>query len=141
MPNEKPRHVILFDGICALCHGFVRWTVRRDRRGRFAFAPLQGPTARAVLARHPETSGADSLVLVLAAGTLDERVLVRSEAVMAAGRELGGVWRALVGLASALPQRWRDRMYDFVAARRYRAFGKYDACPLPPPSARARFLE
>jgi predicted DCC family thiol-disulfide oxidoreductase YuxK len=141
LPNDNPRHVILFDGLCALCHGFVRWMLRRDRRGHFAFAPLQGPTAMAVLARHTQLTGADSLVLVLSVGSTAERALLRSEAVIAAGRELGGAWRVMASLASVVPRRWRDRMYDFVAARRYRTFGQYDACPLPPPAARVRFLE
>jgi predicted DCC family thiol-disulfide oxidoreductase YuxK len=131
----------VYDGLCALCHWFARWTLRQDGRGRFSFAPLQGPTAEAVLRRHPHAAGIDSLLLVLWAGTPDERVLVRSGAVIAAGRELGGVWRALAAIASLVPRRAGDAMYDFVARRRYRTFGKYEVCPVPPPASRARFLE
>jgi predicted DCC family thiol-disulfide oxidoreductase YuxK len=140
LPNGT-RHLVVFDGLCALCHWFVRWTLARDRSARFSFAPLQGPMGQAVLRRHPRAGGVDSLLLVLRAGTQAERVLVRSDAVIAAGRELGGLWRAMAAIASLIPRRGRDAMYDFVARRRYRTFGKYDVCPLPPPASRARFLE
>ncbi|MCX6629737.1 MAG: DCC1-like thiol-disulfide oxidoreductase family protein, partial [Candidatus Solibacter sp.] len=43
---EATRSVILFDGVCPLCCGFVRFVLRRDPAGRFAFAPLESQFAR-----------------------------------------------------------------------------------------------
>ena len=140
-PNESPAHLLVFDGVCGLCHALVRWTARHDRRGVFAFAPLQGLTARAIAARHPVAAVTDSILVVLAPGSRSERVLVRSDAVLAVGRELGGVWRALSALGAVVPRAIRDAVYDFVAARRYRMFGRYESCPLPPAWARDRFLD
>ncbi|MBN7297915.1 thiol-disulfide oxidoreductase, partial [Mycobacteroides abscessus subsp. abscessus] len=31
-------------------------------------------------------------------------------------------------------------LYRLVARTRYRVFGRYDTCPVPPPEVRARFL-
>jgi len=39
---ERPRHpVVLFDGVCKMCSGGVRWIIRHDPQGIFHFAPLQ----------------------------------------------------------------------------------------------------
>ena len=62
------------------------------------------------------------------------------DAVIAIGRGLGFPWSiAVIGLA--LPRCWRDWAYDFIAARRYRWFGRNESCLLPTPDLRARFLE
>jgi predicted DCC family thiol-disulfide oxidoreductase YuxK len=37
------RHVILFDGVCDLCHSGVAWIRARDRAGAFEFLPFQSP--------------------------------------------------------------------------------------------------
>ena len=37
--------IVLFDGVCNLCNGFVRFVIARDPATRFQFAPLQSETA------------------------------------------------------------------------------------------------
>jgi predicted DCC family thiol-disulfide oxidoreductase YuxK len=54
------RPVILFDGVCHLCNGFVQFVLRRDARNRFAFAPLQSDFAHERLGQR----SLDSIVLV-----------------------------------------------------------------------------
>jgi predicted DCC family thiol-disulfide oxidoreductase YuxK len=69
-----------------------------------------------------------------------ERVWVKSDAVLRIARYLGGVaWGVL--LLAAAPRRVRDAMYDAFARRRYRLFGRAATCLVPPPGARARFLD
>lgn len=139
-PNDLPARLLLYDGHCALCNGAVRALLRIDRRGRIAFAPLHGSAARAILARHPALRGVDSLLYVRDAGRAAERVLVRSEAAIAAGEDAGGWTRGVAALARLVPRALRDAIYDRVARVRYQAFGRHDECPLPPASARDRFL-
>ena len=45
------------------------------------------------------------------------------------------------GVARVLPRALRDRAYDVVARNRYRWFGRYDQCALPPPHVRERFID
>ena len=46
------RHdLILYDGVCPLCNGFVRFVVRRDRTGRFRFVSVQSELGQAILSR------------------------------------------------------------------------------------------
>jgi predicted DCC family thiol-disulfide oxidoreductase YuxK len=70
-----------------------------------------------------------------------ERVLQRSDAILRAGRELGGFWSASAAACKVIPRALRDVIYRFVARIRYRVFGKYDTCMLPQPNQRSRFLD
>jgi predicted DCC family thiol-disulfide oxidoreductase YuxK len=136
--------VVLYDGVCGLCDRFVQLVLARDRRGQFRFAPLQGPFAAAVLARHGITSAGDpdTIVLVENPGTAAERLRFRSDAALTVLAGLGGAWR-LTGLLHAIPRFARDAVYDLVARVRYRVFGRLDVCRVPPLGAGPpeRFIE
>ena len=45
------RALLLYDGVCALCHGMVKFLIKRDRRDRFRYAPLQSELGREMLGR------------------------------------------------------------------------------------------
>jgi predicted DCC family thiol-disulfide oxidoreductase YuxK len=126
-----------------LCDGSMRWLLAHDRKRRLLFAPLQGETTRAVVARHAEVQDSlDSLTTVVYVrdfGAPSERVYLRSDAALVILRDLGGGYRALAALR-LLPRGLRDRVYDWVASHRYRWFGKLDACRLPGPGENERFL-
>lgn len=135
------RPVLLYDGVCGFCDLTVQWVLRADRRELFRFAPLQGEYAAGVLARHPELDGIDSLVLVEPTRSgVGERSSVRSEGALRVASLLGGAWKA-VQVLRILPRPLRDSVYDAFARRRYRLFGRYDACSVPPPEVRERFLD
>jgi predicted DCC family thiol-disulfide oxidoreductase YuxK len=132
--------LLLYDGFCALCDGTVKFLLRIDRRGALRYAPLAGETAAAIAARRPEIRQVDSVALVSADDDGGERVALRSAAVVGALRAVGGGWRLAAALLALVPRPLRDWGYDFVARRRKRWFGELEACPLPPPAARSRFL-
>jgi predicted DCC family thiol-disulfide oxidoreductase YuxK len=138
--SEKTAPVLLYDGVCGVCNRAVRTVLRFDRDGSLRFAALDSDVARAILARHPAIKDVDSVVFVDEPGRPGERVAVRSEAALRVVDYLGGPWTALKA-ARALPAPVRDWLYDRFAAVRYRAFGKYDSCPIPPQEVRARFLD
>ncbi len=131
--------VLLYDGVCGFCNKTVQMILDRDRRGLMRFAALQSDYGRAVVARHPELRGVDSVVYVEPAAG-GERVYVRSDAALKVASYLGGLWKVLLA-ARLVPRVLRDYFYDLFARNRYRFFGKYDACLLPPPEVRARFLD
>lgn len=131
--------VLLYDGVCGFCNKTVQMILDRDRRGEMRFAALQSDYGRAVVSRHPELAGVDSVVLVEREGG-GERVHVRSGAALRVASYLGGWWKLFL-VARAVPAPVRDFFYNLVARYRYRFFGRYDACPLPTPEVRARFLD
>lgn len=138
--QDLPGPVLLYDGACGFCGTAVRLVLRHDRRGTLRFAALGGAYARAVVGRHPELEGSDSMVwLEPPAGGLPERVLVRSAAALRVARYLGGPWRLLLAGWLA-PRPLRDALYDLVARHRHRLSGAA-ACVVPDAAQRARFLE
>jgi len=134
--------IILYDGVCGLCNRLVQFLLKHDKEGRLRFASLQSDFAEKVLSRHGiDAKDLDTVQVVENYDQPDERVLQRSDAILRAGRELGGFWSASSSIAQVVPRGLRDLVYRFVATNRYRVFGKYDTCMLPDPNQRSRFLD
>jgi predicted DCC family thiol-disulfide oxidoreductase YuxK len=127
--------VLFYDGVCAMCNGIVKAFLRFDRDETFYFAPLQGETAALARAQYPDFPNDIETVVYLR----DGRVLVRSRAAALAASELPYPMRAL-SWARFLPAWLTDFFYGIVASVRYRVFGRYEVCPLPPAEHRSRFL-
>lgn len=140
--NQQPTNapVLLYDGVCGVCNTAVRTILRFDRRGTLRFAALDSDFARDVITRHPQLQSVDSVVYVRNPGRTDERVDIRTDALLQVAQYLGGYWR-LTLIAGVLPSSIRDWMYDRFAAFRYHIGGQYDTCPIPPPQVRSRFLD
>jgi predicted DCC family thiol-disulfide oxidoreductase YuxK len=140
MDSSNP--IIFYDGVCGLCNRLVQFLLKHDRHGRLRYASLQSAFAAKVLPRHGiDPKDLDTLHVVENYEQPSERVLQRSDAILRAGRELGGIWSVLSSLGSIVPRALRDLVYRFVARNRYRVFGKYDTCMLPDPQQRSRFLD
>jgi predicted DCC family thiol-disulfide oxidoreductase YuxK len=117
--------IVLYDGECGLCHRSVKFLIARDRH-QLHYAPLQGETAAALRARHPEIPVTlESVVLVD-----DDRVFLRSKAFLYGARYLTRPWRWAYYLRW-LPAFVLDVGYRAIAAIRYRVWGKYDTCQRP----------
>ena len=140
MARSNP--IILYDGVCGLCNRLTQFLLKHDKDGRLRFASLQSDFAEKVLRRHGfDAKDLDTVHVVENYDQPDERVLQRSDAILRAGRELGGVWGTSSAIAKVVPRAVRDLVYRFVATNRYRVFGKYDTCMLPDPDQRSRFLD
>ncbi|TDX00645.1 thiol-disulfide oxidoreductase DCC family protein [Dinghuibacter silviterrae] len=128
--------LLLFDGVCNLCNRSVQFVIRHDKGKIFLFAPLQGESAKKILTELgiketlPEQGGS---VFLVDRGKLYSR----SDAVLETLWILGWRWTAV---AKVLPRGLRDWVYDWIARNRYRWFGKREACMIPTPALRARFL-
>ena len=112
---------------------------KADTAARYRFAPLQGETAAAILARHPEIpANLDSILLVEPEGA-SERVSWHSTAIFRICRGLPGAWRAIAGFG-VLPRLLTDTGYRLFARFRYYVWGRRESCRIPAPGERARFL-
>jgi len=140
MASANP--IILYDGVCGLCNRLVQFLLKHDKEGRLRFASLQSDFAEKVLGRHGfDAKDLDTVHVVENYDQPGERVLQRSDAILRAGRELGGFWGASSSIARVVPRALRDLIYRLVATNRYRMFGKYESCMLPDPKQRSRFLD
>jgi len=134
-------HLVLYDGVCGLCDHFVQFLLRIDGHDRLRFAALEGPIGTEILKKAGRNADPLSTVIVVRDhGTDHARLLDRSDAALFAVASAGGIY----GLATALrivPRFLRDGVYNLVARSRYRIFGRLDACPIPKPATRAKFLD
>jgi predicted DCC family thiol-disulfide oxidoreductase YuxK len=133
--DDADRPVVIFDGVCNLCSAVVRFVLDHDRRGRLLLAASQGEAGRALLARHPPRSSPDETLFLVERGRIRER----SAAALGIARALGFPWSLLYALV-IVPRPIRDALYDFVARRRYRWFGRSESCRLPREGEAGRFL-
>ena len=132
----SPAAIVLFDGVCNLCNGVVRFIIRHDAQGMFRFAALQSEAGQALLRTHGvEPATAPDSVMLLSGGQLYSR----SAAVLRIAQALGWPWR-LAAAGWLIPVRYRDALYRYVARHRYRWFGRQESCWLPTPALQSRFL-
>ncbi|MGA2375889.1 MAG: DCC1-like thiol-disulfide oxidoreductase family protein [Candidatus Sulfotelmatobacter sp.] len=137
-----PHPILLYDGVCGLCNRFVQFILRRDRDAIFRFASLQSTFAVSILTRHGASPTAlDTIYVVVNHELPDEYLLSRSAAIVLVLKQLSGPWRAPASLLELLPTSLRDAVYNAIAHRRYRIFGRSQVCMLPPDQDRSRFLD
>ncbi len=139
------RLLVIFDGHCGLCNRAVRWFLRRDRRDRLRFVASESAMVAGLLARHginslDSKSSPATIMVVLDAGGPAERVLARSEAVLALFGQLLRPWPAVATALGWIPRPVRDLGYRLIARWRYRIWGRLESCPVPTDDERQRFL-
>lgn len=140
MNPAQGHDVILFDGVCGLCNGLVRFVLARDPTDRFRFASLQSAFATTALKKHGIVATALDTVYVLTNyATPSEGVLSKSQAAFHVLRFLRSPWKVFL-LFKILPHYFLDFGYDLVARFRYRVFGRYGSCPLPTPEMQTKFI-
>jgi predicted DCC family thiol-disulfide oxidoreductase YuxK len=128
--------VVVFDGVCHLCSGWVQFLLRHDQARRYSFAPMQGEHGQRLLREHGIDPADPSSFLLLRDGVAQ----TDSGAVISVLTGLGGAWRA-VGVLRVIPRAVRDPVYRWIARHRYRLLGKRATCFLPAPEDTARFLD
>ena len=127
--------VVLFDGVCNFCNATINFVIEHDRASYFKFAPLQSEIGERLMAEHGiDRVETDSVILVE-----DGKAYTHSDAALRIARRLDGIW-SWVYTFRIVPRFIRDAAYRLFAKNRYRLFGRQDACMMPTPEVRARFL-
>ena len=134
--EQSEEHIILFDGLCKLCHFSVRFVIRHDKSGKFHFVRLQSAKGKKLLreAGLPENY-LNGLVYINGKDYFQD-----STGVLMILKQLNGIWKMFY-VFIFIPKKIRDGMYHFIARTRYRIFGKYESCPIPSKESEHRFLE
>ncbi|MES3629323.1 MAG: thiol-disulfide oxidoreductase DCC family protein [Longimonas sp.] len=135
-PISFNHSVLLFDGVCNLCNGFINFIIDQDPAGHFKFGTLQREPARSFLfSAGYDPDILDSVVLVQ-----EGRIYRESTAALRALKRLGLPW-SLLSAALALPRPVRDAVYRQVASSRYAWFEKRSQCRIPTPDIQERFID
>lgn len=132
----KDKKIILFDGVCNLCDSTVQFLIKRDTKDIFRFVAIQSDLGQEII-RHIgiDTSQTDSIILYEPGNAY----YYKAEAALKIGKELGGLY-SLLTLFTYLPKGLSNIAYDYVARNRYKWYGKKDACMIPTPQMKAKFL-
>jgi predicted DCC family thiol-disulfide oxidoreductase YuxK len=133
VPLQEP--LILFDGVCNLCNGWVRFVIRRDPIGVFRFVAQQSPVGQAVIEAHVRGAGQLFSIVLIA----DGRAYTESDAILQIFARLRSPW-SWIALLQIIPRRVRDTSYRFIVRHRYRWFGKTETCQVPSAEVRSRFI-
>jgi predicted DCC family thiol-disulfide oxidoreductase YuxK len=124
--TNSDARIIVFDGICHVCSGGVRFLAKHRIEPPFQLIPMQSSEGKALLEQYGIDSEDPATFLVLDRGL----VLTQSDASIHIMGAIGGVWR-LVAIARLIPRSWRDWLYRLLARNRYRWFGRRATCYLP----------
>lgn len=136
MVAKVQSQIIIFDGICNLCHGAVNFVISHDSRERFMFASLQSNPGKRYLSKFGVTEVAlDSVILIKG-----DKCYLRSDAAIEIAKSLDAPW-PLLRFSRFLPKLIRDGLYNAVAKQRYRLFGTRAICLLPTAAVKSRFIE
>jgi len=134
---DSDKKIILFDGVCNLCNGTVQFIIKWDKNDEFRFATLQGIIGQQMInERNIDTSKIDSIVLI----EPSVAYYTKSTAALRIGQSLGGLWK-MAYVIKLIPRQFRDIVYDWVARNRYGWYGKKDACMIPTPALKTKFLD
>lgn len=134
----KDQHspILLFDGVCNLCHHFVQFILKRDPKGHIRFASLQSELGQQLLQKYnvPQDQ-LDTVILIE-----NDQVYSHSDVAVRVVTYLSGFW-PIFRIFRFIPRFFRDPIYNWIAANRYRWFGKQDQCLMPQPEWKDRFLD
>jgi predicted DCC family thiol-disulfide oxidoreductase YuxK len=132
---EKIDKIVLFDGVCNFCESSVQFIIKHDKTNTLKFASLQSETGLKLLQHYHMSSDLEGVVFIE-----NKKAYFKSKAAFEIAKYFGGIW-AQLRIFRILPLFLTDFVYDIVANNRYKWFGKKDACMLPSPEIRSRFLD
>lgn len=131
--NNQP--VVLFDGVCNLCSSVVQFIIKHDKKKQFRFASLQSDFGQKILAENKfSTTDLSSFILLE-----DGKLFTKSTGALRVVKRLKALWPLLYGFI-IIPPFIRNAVYNWVAKNRYKWFGKKEACWLPTPELKSRFI-
>lgn len=130
------KDIILFDGVCNFCNGYINYVIAHDKANRFAFAPLQSHTAVRLAARFEiDFQELNSVVVING-----DNVYTEAAAVIYIIKKLSTVWQPLAYLAQLIPKFIGNRIYQHFAKKRYILFGESATCMVPTDQVKHKFL-
>lgn len=127
--------IILFDGVCNLCNGFVQFVIKRDVKNRFLFASLQSEEGKGLIRKEGDGREQIKTIVLIENGIFYKR----STAVLKICKHLAGSIK-LVYVFTIIPAFIRDILYKIIARKRYAWFGKRNECMVPTPDLQKKFL-
>lgn len=135
MNDLNSKGVVLFDGVCNFCNSSVNFIIRHDKKDFFRFTPLQSEIGIKISEKYNLDSGNLKSVILVEKG----RIYTKTTAALRIAKQLSGGWPLLYAFI-IIPAPIRDVVYNIIAKYRYKWWGERDACMIPTPEIRKKFL-
>ena len=133
----KNKKLILFDGVCNLCNSSIQYVIKHDKKNLFMFTALQSEAGKQIIEKYNiDTKKIDSILLY----TPEKGIDYKSTAALKVANKLGFP-QSLMSIFFIIPPFIRNWVYDYIAKNRYKWYGKKDACMIPTPELKSKFLE
>ncbi|AJC78260.1 DUF393 domain-containing protein [Rhizobium sophoriradicis] len=130
--DDQP--LIVFDGECVFCSGWVKFVLKHDRKRRYRFLAAQSPLG-AALYRHYGLNERDYETNILIE---NGRAFFKSDGTIRMVAGLGFPY-SLAKVFRLLPRRVADALYEFIARNRLKIAGR-QSCMVPTAEQRSRFI-
>lgn len=113
----------------------VNFSIRCDKQKNIRYAPLQSNTGIQLRQQYNIPAAVDSLVFIE-----DNKAYTYSSAALRICRHYAYPGK-LISLLLVIPVFIRDPVYKWIAANRYKWFGKTAQCMVPSPGVKELFLD
>lgn len=129
--------ILLFDGECGFCNRTVLFLLKNEKKSgtRLHFAPLESETGKALRRYFEIDPKTDSIILIK-----QHSAYIKSCAALRLSLYMKGAWPLAMALA-VIPPFLRNSVYDLIARKRMKLFGRVDNCALLSKEDRARFID
>ena len=127
--------IVLFDGVCNLCNSSINFIIRHDKKNRFMFAALQSEKGIEILKQYGFNSAVTNSIVLIK----NKNIFLKSSAALQIAKSLNGLFPALY-IFMIIPPFIRNIVYDFIAANRYKWFGKKEVCMIPTEELKSKFI-
>ena len=127
-------NIIVFDGVCNFCNRVVQIIIRHDPSAQIHFTAQQTEAGEKLLHQYSIKESISSVVFITKGA-----VYYQSDAVIEIAKLLTG-WPSVFKYTIIVPRFFRNYIYQFIAANRYRLFGKQDQCMVPKEEDKKRFI-
>ncbi|XAR50561.1 hypothetical protein NMG60_11004916 [Bertholletia excelsa] len=124
--EKDTRPIMLFDGVCNLCNGRVKFVRDNDTNRRIRYEALQSEAGKKLLRRSGRAPDDISSVVLVE----KERSYIKSEAVLKIMECIDLPFPQLAFFLNLVPLFLRDFVYDNVANNRYAIFGRTESCEI-----------
>ncbi|KAK7261916.1 hypothetical protein RIF29_28240 [Crotalaria pallida] len=124
--DQDKRPIMLFDGVCNLCNGGVKFVRDNDRNKTIRYEALQSEAGKMLLRRSGRAPDDISSVVLVE----KDRSYIKSEAVLKIMEYIDLPFPQLALLLQFVPLFVRDFVYDNVANNRYTIFGRSESCEI-----------
>ncbi|WP_439881963.1 thiol-disulfide oxidoreductase DCC family protein [Pontibacter sp. MBLB2868] len=129
------RAIVFYDGSCGFCQASVQFVLRHNKDQDLYFAPLDSDVLKEIMPNALLPDPLPDSVLFYENGMLFNE----SEAALRIAGHLKFPF-SLLSHFRIIPLSFRTFVYRFIAKHRYKIAGRRQACLLPSPEQRSRFL-